>query len=168
MPERSKITLQEWWIQNVYIIMHKPYGHLKAQERRAQSKNVQPSCSSSLMMLFYAVCCARCCMDKLFSPCSAQFVRDVKTSPVLCQEDAGCSDCVCTVFLCASWLPVACSMQLQSCVSNTKAYFMISYSHTCCNCWRQRNSLTYWNIMLIYLLSYSPSASKAFTLFIKK
>ncbi len=39
------------------VIMHKPYGHLKVQERRPQSRNVPSSCRNWLMMLLSAVCC---------------------------------------------------------------------------------------------------------------
>lgn len=84
--------------------MHKPYGHLKVQERRARSKTVQPSCSSWLMMLLYAVCCARMlygqavqsslCVMRGQAQCCAGTVLDVQTACVysvsLCGRVTGC------------------------------------------------------------------------------
>lgn len=101
--ERNKTTLQEWWIQNVHVIMHKPYGHFKVQERRKQSKNIQPSCRSWLTMLLYAVCCTRMlhgqavwpslCMMWEQARCCAGMMLDVQTACVVyrgvCERVAG-------------------------------------------------------------------------------
>lgn len=48
--------------------MHKPYGHLEVQGRRVQSKNAEPSCSSTLMILHYAVCCTRMLYGQTVQP----------------------------------------------------------------------------------------------------
>lgn len=110
--------------------MHKPYGHLKVQERRKLSKNIQPSCRNWLMMLLYAVCCTRMLHGQAVRPslcmmweqarCCAGMMLDVQTA------------CVVYCCVCVRGLQhAACSFD-HVFLTHIHAYFMINYAHTCC------------------------------------